>query len=162
MLLWDCFGPLMCARHDPSEASLLISDTRTHVHRLLPSSQSYSFKKKFQFLDFSENSLLSKMVQLARRNFGKSVRSMVYYSKEVPSKVTNYFDVFKLPVSFHLDLRALHSTYKSLQQQLHPDLNHAASGSATLQGGNALDSSDVNHAYQVLLSPADRVRHLVI
>lgn len=64
-------------------------------------------------------------------------------------KVLNYFEVFNIPPTFHLNMARLEASFKSLQKQLHPDLNHQASGSRKEATAGAIDSSVVNHAYQV-------------
>lgn len=99
-------------------------------------------------------------------NFSRSTAAVTrtpikcFFGDKTHAKTTNCFAIFNIPARFHLDLPALDSSFKKLQKQLHPDLNHNASGS-TPPGDCPLDSSAVNHAYQILRNPADRARHLL-
>lgn len=61
----------------------------------------------------------------------------------------NCFEVFNIPVGYHVDLAALETSYKALQKEIHPDLHHSASGSSRVAADGAPDSSAVNYAYQV-------------
>ena len=68
-----------------------------------------------------------------------------------------YFFIQLSPLSFNVDLANLHETFKALQKKLHPDVNYTlnkVSGFDKFQRPQ-IDSSAVNHAYQVNLSFID-------
>ncbi|MCV2886098.1 co-chaperone HscB [Aestuariibacter sp. AA17] len=71
----------------------------------------------------------------------------------------NYFSLFNLPVSFHLDMAALSKAYQTLSQLTHPDKFAAASESekALAVQKNAM----INDAYSVLKKPLPRAEHML-
>ena len=90
-------------------------------------------------------------------------------SKGMHGGTLNYFDILKVPVAFNIDMEDLQRNFKSLQKTLHPDVSYASSKAlpvssvppSTISTATDVDSSTVNHAYQVLKKPADRVAHLL-
>ena len=70
----------------------------------------------------------------------------------------NYYQLFDLPQSFMLDMTALKSKMRTLQQEYHPDNFANDSELSTL----ALSiSSYINHAYNTLLNPLTRAIYLL-
>lgn len=70
----------------------------------------------------------------------------------------NYFLLFKLPISFEINLKDLDDRLKVLQQQLHPDMHSQNSiQKAALQKYSA----QVNLAYNCLKDPISRLEHIL-
>jgi molecular chaperone HscB len=71
----------------------------------------------------------------------------------------NYFDLFKLPLSYRLKRSELDCRYQSLQRQVHPDRYVAADEREQLFAVQA--ASQVNSAYQTLLNPLQRAIYIL-
>lgn len=71
----------------------------------------------------------------------------------------NYFELFKIPVSFDVDLTVLPQTYQQLQRLTHPD--KFASGSEQQKLVALQKNAQVNEAYSVLKSPLSRAEYLL-
>ncbi|MBU3005659.1 co-chaperone HscB [Paraglaciecola arctica] len=71
----------------------------------------------------------------------------------------NYFELFKIPVSFDVDLSVLPQTYQQLQRLTHPD--KFASGSEQQKLVALQKNAQVNEAYSVLKSPLSRAEYLL-
>ncbi|MES3039946.1 MAG: Fe-S protein assembly co-chaperone HscB [Pseudomonadota bacterium] len=72
---------------------------------------------------------------------------------------TDYFSLFGLPVAFALDANGLQPTWRTLQQQLHPD--RAAADDAAAQRHALQMTSHLNAAYDTLRDPVRRARYLL-
>jgi len=71
----------------------------------------------------------------------------------------NFFELFNLPASFVLDVRALDSRYRELSVQHHPDKFAGAEAKQRLQ---ALETTaQVNEGYKTLRDPALRAAYLL-
>lgn len=71
----------------------------------------------------------------------------------------NYFELFKLPVSFQLDLAQLSQRYQELQRTVHPDRYANASDRErrlAVQG-----AAHINEAFQTLKTPIRRARYML-
>jgi molecular chaperone HscB len=77
----------------------------------------------------------------------------------IPASSTNYFDLFQLPQSFHVDLGKLDSHYLELQARVHPD--KAANLSDTERRLSLQWATLANEAYQTLKRPLDRARYVL-
>ncbi|MGK2914030.1 MAG: Fe-S protein assembly co-chaperone HscB [Porticoccaceae bacterium] len=73
--------------------------------------------------------------------------------------VADYFDLFKLPANYVLDLTELAERYRALLRELHPD--RYAGRSEREQRLAVQATADLNHAYDVLRSPLARAQHLL-
>ncbi|MDM7859690.1 co-chaperone HscB [Alteromonas sp. ASW11-36] len=73
--------------------------------------------------------------------------------------MTNYFELFGLPVTYELDLAALSQTYQELQRLTHPD--RFADQGQQQQRIALQKNSLVSDGYSVLKSPARRAEHLL-
>lgn len=71
----------------------------------------------------------------------------------------NYFELFGLPVTFHIDTRELAVRYRELQRETHPD--RFANASDRDRRIAMQQASLVNEAYQTLRSPLLRGRYLI-
>ena len=71
----------------------------------------------------------------------------------------NYFEVFSLPVSFHLENQSLVKAYRELQSQYHPD-RHSGGSDAERRQAQQL-TSILNEAYETLRSPLKRAGYLL-
>jgi len=71
----------------------------------------------------------------------------------------DYFDLFKLPVDYVVDLTELAERYRALLRELHPD--RYAGRSEREQRLAVQATADLNHAYDVLRSPLARAQHLL-
>jgi len=76
-----------------------------------------------------------------------------------PLQDFNYFEILKCPVHFDVDMNYLEKNYWSLQKQLHPD--KYSTKQKIEQELSAQNSSHVNHAYQILKDPVERVKYLL-
>uniref|UniRef100_A0A7S3Y1H3 J domain-containing protein n=1 Tax=Heterosigma akashiwo TaxID=2829 RepID=A0A7S3Y1H3_HETAK len=76
-----------------------------------------------------------------------------------PLQNENYFEILKCPVHFDVDMKYLEQNYWKLQKQLHPDLY--GTRHQIEQELSAQNSSQVNHAYQTLKDPVERVKYLL-
>mmetsp|Transcript_28651 Transcript_28651/g.37552 ORF Transcript_28651/g.37552 Transcript_28651/m.37552 type:complete len:298 (-) Transcript_28651:259-1152(-) len=76
-----------------------------------------------------------------------------------PLQNANYFEILKCPVHFDVDMKYLEKNYWALQKQLHPDLY--GTRHQIEQELSAENSSKVNHAYQILRDPVERVKYLL-
>eukprot|EP01102_Stenamoeba_stenopodia_P000136 TRINITY_DN10101_c0_g1_i1.p1 TRINITY_DN10101_c0_g1~~TRINITY_DN10101_c0_g1_i1.p1 ORF type:complete len:312 (-),score=85.27 TRINITY_DN10101_c0_g1_i1:16-921(-) len=71
----------------------------------------------------------------------------------------DYFQIFSIPRSFFVDLKALDKKYIQLQRQLHPDnFVKKSKREQTLSGNH---SALLNEAYQTLKDPNKRVQYLL-
>lgn len=71
----------------------------------------------------------------------------------------NYFALFKLPVSFDIDLAMLDTHYRKLQAEVHPDRFVNAAPSERLASMQM--ATLANEAYQTLKQPTARARYLL-
>jgi len=71
----------------------------------------------------------------------------------------NYFDLFGIPFSISVDMRALDGRFKDLQKQLHPD--KFANKSMVERAASAETSSTVNQAYQTIKNPQLRMNYIL-
>ncbi len=71
----------------------------------------------------------------------------------------NYFQLFKLPAKFDLDLTELGSRYLQLQKQFHPDQHAAGSERDRLLA--VQHAANINDAYHSLKQPLLRAEHLL-
>ncbi len=72
---------------------------------------------------------------------------------------TNYFELFGLPVSYSIDRRQLSQSYRSLQQQFHPD--RFATAAEQERRISLQMASRVNEGNRVLRDPIERARYLL-
>jgi len=72
----------------------------------------------------------------------------------------NYFEVFALPLDFHLNTQQLTERYRELQKTVHPD--RFANASDRDRRLAVQQAANVNEAYSVLKSPLKRARYLLI
>ncbi|WII94037.1 Fe-S protein assembly co-chaperone HscB [Kingella negevensis] len=73
--------------------------------------------------------------------------------------MSQYFQLFRLPETFELDLAALEQTYRTLAAQFHPDKFAAASAFEQKQA--VMMSATINQAYTTLKHPIDRAAYLL-
>lgn len=71
----------------------------------------------------------------------------------------NYFELFGIPISFHLDMDHLVTRYRELQRATHPD--RFANASDRERRLAVQQAALINEAYQVLRSPMLRGRYLL-
>lgn len=72
---------------------------------------------------------------------------------------SNYFDLFKLPISFEVDLKGLSERYRSLQNSVHPD--RFANASDMERRLSVQQSARINEAFQTLKNPLSRAKYLL-
>jgi molecular chaperone HscB len=72
---------------------------------------------------------------------------------------SNFFEIFAIPVAWQVDRAQLHSRYRQLQQEFHPD--RYASGSETEKRLAVQTASLINQAYETLKSPLKRAQYLL-
>lgn len=73
--------------------------------------------------------------------------------------MSQYFNLFQLPVQFNLDEQKLEQTYRDLAARFHPDKFAAASTFEQKQA--VMMSATINEAYQTLKNPLDRASYLL-
>ena len=71
----------------------------------------------------------------------------------------NYFQLFGIPVDFHVDKNILKAKQQALQAEFHPDL--FVNASEQDKRLSVQQASHVNEAYQTLLNPVKRARYLL-
>jgi len=71
----------------------------------------------------------------------------------------NYFELFGLPETFDIDLKALSGRYQELQRTLHPD--RFANASERERRLSLQQAAQVNSAFQTLKDPLARARYLL-
>jgi molecular chaperone HscB len=71
----------------------------------------------------------------------------------------NYFELFKLPQTFGLDVATLESNYRKIQSESHPDRFVSASSAEKLASMHT--ATLANEAYQTLKSPGLRAAYLL-
>ncbi len=71
----------------------------------------------------------------------------------------NYFEIFALDVSSHVDMSQLKQKNHALQQQMHPD--RFASGSEAEKREAMQKTSLINQAYNTLKEPASRLQYML-
>ncbi|KMT65522.1 co-chaperone HscB [Catenovulum maritimum] len=71
----------------------------------------------------------------------------------------NYFDLFKLPVSFELDSKKLAADYRLLQRHFHPDQYANASDGEKLLA--VKKAAEINDAFTTLKSPIARAEYIL-
>lgn len=72
---------------------------------------------------------------------------------------SNYFDLFKLPISFEVNLKGLSERYRSLQNSVHPD--KFANASDSERRLSVQQSARINEAFQTLKNPLSRAKYLL-
>jgi molecular chaperone HscB len=72
---------------------------------------------------------------------------------------SNYYELFHLPVSFEVDLKALSERYRTLQSSIHPD--KYANASDLERRLSVQQSARINEAFQTLKNPLRRARYLL-
>jgi molecular chaperone HscB len=72
---------------------------------------------------------------------------------------SNYYQLFQLPVSFEVDLKALSERYRTLQSSVHPD-KYANAGELERRL-SVQQSARINEAFQTLKNPLRRARYLL-
>jgi molecular chaperone HscB len=72
---------------------------------------------------------------------------------------SNYYELFHLPVSFEVDLKALSERYRTLQSSIHPD--KYANASDLERRLSVQQSARINEAFQALKNPLRRARYLL-
>jgi len=76
------------------------------------------------------------------------------------SQSQNYFEIFGLPLTFHVDTQALGERYRELQKTVHPD--RFANASARDRRLAVQHAANINEALTVLKSPLKRARYMLI
>jgi molecular chaperone HscB len=71
----------------------------------------------------------------------------------------NYFELFQVPVSLHLDTAQLATRYRELQRQFHPD--NVAAQSDAIKLAAMQQSVEINSAYNTLKQPLNRAEYLL-
>jgi molecular chaperone HscB len=71
----------------------------------------------------------------------------------------NYFELFKLPQTFNLDVATLESNYRKIQSESHPDRFVTAPSAEKL--ASMQTATMANEAYQTLKSPGMRAAYLL-
>ncbi|SFQ94588.1 molecular chaperone HscB [Enterobacter sp. kpr-6] len=71
----------------------------------------------------------------------------------------DYFTLFGLSASYHLDTQALAARFQDLQRQYHPD--RFASGTAAEQLAAVQHSANINQAWHTLRHPLTRAEYLL-
>lgn len=79
--------------------------------------------------------------------------------REFYSVSQNYFEFFRLPSQFEIDLNALDANYRKIQAEVHPDKFVTASPAERLQSMQT--ATLANEAYQTLKYPTSRARYLL-
>ncbi|MBT8126495.1 MAG: Fe-S protein assembly co-chaperone HscB [Gammaproteobacteria bacterium] len=72
---------------------------------------------------------------------------------------TSYFDLFKIPTSYDVDLNILQHRYRELQKRVHPD--KYASGSSQERRVSMQQTSLINQALHTLKHPVERAVYLL-
>lgn len=72
---------------------------------------------------------------------------------------TNYFELFNIPVSLHIDSTLLKQRYYELSRQYHPDMHTLADMDA--QAGMLEKSAAVNKGFKVLGSPESLLHYVL-
>jgi len=72
----------------------------------------------------------------------------------------NYFEIFGLPVGFHLNIPDLTERYRELQKTVHPD--RFANASDRDRRLAVQHAANINEAFSILKSPIKRARYLLI
>lgn len=71
----------------------------------------------------------------------------------------NYFQLFKIPISFEIDIQQLAASYREWQQSVHPD--RFANASTQEKRYSMQLAAHINEAFQVLKSPQRRARYIL-
>lgn len=71
----------------------------------------------------------------------------------------NFFELFEVPVSYHVDLDVVHREYMDIQKQVHPD--NYASDSAERKRISMQQTSRVNEAYNTLKDDVMRAAYML-
>lgn len=71
----------------------------------------------------------------------------------------NYFAIFKLPVTFNIDLNVVAGTFRELQKAVHPD--RFAHGSDQERLLAVQKTSQINQAFQALKDPVSRAQYML-
>ena len=75
------------------------------------------------------------------------------------SPAQSFFDLFSVPVSWHIDQELIEDRYKRLQKQFHPD--RFVTKAEVERRLAAQTASLINDAYATLLSPLKRAQYLL-
>ncbi len=76
------------------------------------------------------------------------------------SQSQNYFEIFRLPIDFHLNTQKLTEHYRELQKAVHPD-RFANAGDRDRRLA-VQQAANINEAFEVLKSPLKRARYMLI
>jgi molecular chaperone HscB len=79
--------------------------------------------------------------------------------RELYSVSQSYFEFFRLPAQYDIDLNLLDATYRSIQAEVHPDKFVTASPAERLQSMQT--ATLANEAYQTLKHPTSRARYFL-
>jgi molecular chaperone HscB len=71
----------------------------------------------------------------------------------------NYFELFKQPLSFDIDLAQVHENQQKLQAEFHPD--RFVNGSDQDKRLSVQQTSWVNEAHQTMINPVKRARYML-
>lgn len=71
----------------------------------------------------------------------------------------NYFELFKQPFQYEVDLTLIEQTYRQLQREVHPDKYAVADEATRLLAVQR--SAEVNDAYQTLKTPLMRAEYML-
>ena len=71
----------------------------------------------------------------------------------------NFFELFEVPVSYYVDLDAVHRTYMDIQKQVHPD--NFAHDTAERKRISMQQTSRVNEAYNTLKDDVMRAAYML-
>ncbi len=72
----------------------------------------------------------------------------------------NYFELFELPISLYVDPAGLQKKYYELSRKFHPDYH--AQENESEQAAILENSSMVNKAYKIFLSPDETIRYVLL
>jgi molecular chaperone HscB len=73
--------------------------------------------------------------------------------------MSNYFQIFSLPISYDIDVNNLQQQYRNLQRTVHPD--KFVNAPAQERRLALQKSAQINDAFQVLKNPLKRAEHLL-
>ncbi|HAJ70836.1 MAG TPA: Fe-S protein assembly co-chaperone HscB [Methylophilaceae bacterium] len=83
----------------------------------------------------------------------------MWVRRKLYSVSQSYFDFFRLPAQYDIDLALLDNAYRSIQAEVHPDKFVTASPAERLKSMQI--ATLANEAYQTLKHPTSRARYLL-